>query len=296
LSKKKPGEQKSAPAPVISKIPLPISDSPLVIDLPDGQKLVVGKMIQGSVIEVATWRGTGRPDSRTSRLMLGMSIGDVNPTPEEKAATEASGNAPTIHSATDAPQAPKSQAQAWLDYLAAKYPSLKFLKGKKIPQVKLPKVAAPKKGKAPKAKAAKAIANKPAVESVEGASIANELVAEESRPSTSRTTSSPKKKIGGFKAIKLSNSSGKKQAPSAEAKSFTYETSSDDDISAWLDQISEKARVRVEAESVAPAKSARTKPEVSLDDIFGKAGAAKKAPARRTNVAKKSASAPKKRK
>jgi len=41
--------------------------------LPDGQKLVIGKMSQGSVIEVATWRGTGRPDSRTSRLMLGMS-------------------------------------------------------------------------------------------------------------------------------------------------------------------------------------------------------------------------------
>jgi hypothetical protein len=60
-------------APVVTNLPLPISDTPLVIDLPDGQKLVIGKMSQGSVIEVATWRGTGRPDSRTSRLMLGMS-------------------------------------------------------------------------------------------------------------------------------------------------------------------------------------------------------------------------------
>lgn len=59
--------------PKLSKLPLPATDSPLVIDLPDGQKLVIGKMSQGSVIEVATWRGTGRPDSRTSRLMLGMS-------------------------------------------------------------------------------------------------------------------------------------------------------------------------------------------------------------------------------
>jgi hypothetical protein len=59
--------------PKVSKLPLPVTDSPLVIDLPDGQKLVIGKMSQGSVIEVATWRGTGRPDSRTSRLMLGMS-------------------------------------------------------------------------------------------------------------------------------------------------------------------------------------------------------------------------------
>lgn len=35
-------------------------------------------MVQGSVIEVATWRGVGRPDSRTSRLMLGMGTGNVN--------------------------------------------------------------------------------------------------------------------------------------------------------------------------------------------------------------------------
>jgi hypothetical protein len=70
-------------APKVSKLPLPISDSPLVIDLPDGQKIVVGKMTQGSVIEVATWRGVGRPDSRTSRLMLGMGNGNVNDDSEE---------------------------------------------------------------------------------------------------------------------------------------------------------------------------------------------------------------------
>lgn len=65
-------------APKVSKLPLPVSDSPLVIDLPDGQKIVVGKMSTGSVIEVATWRGVGRPDSRTSRLMLGVGTGNVN--------------------------------------------------------------------------------------------------------------------------------------------------------------------------------------------------------------------------
>jgi hypothetical protein len=74
MAKKTPAPQ--APAKV-SQLPLPISDSPLVIDLPDGQKLVIGKMAEGSVIEVATWRGTGRPDSRTSRLMLGMSPGNL---------------------------------------------------------------------------------------------------------------------------------------------------------------------------------------------------------------------------
>lgn len=65
-----------AAEPAISTIPLPTQDTPLVIDLPDGQKLVVGNMAQGTVIEVATWRGTGRPDSRTNRLMLGVSSTD----------------------------------------------------------------------------------------------------------------------------------------------------------------------------------------------------------------------------
>ena len=67
------------PAPVITSLPMASADSPLVIDLPDGQKLVVGTMAAGTVIEVATWRGTGRPDSRTSRLMLGMSSNDAAP-------------------------------------------------------------------------------------------------------------------------------------------------------------------------------------------------------------------------
>ncbi|MEJ6761085.1 MAG: hypothetical protein QNK54_03705 [Candidatus Planktophila sp.] len=67
-------------APKVSQIPIPVSDTPVVIDLPDGQKLVIGQLATGSVIEVATWRGTGRPDSRTSRLMLGMSGGTLNPT------------------------------------------------------------------------------------------------------------------------------------------------------------------------------------------------------------------------
>lgn len=77
------------PAPVVTSLPLPSSDSVLVIDLPDGQKLLVGKMNHGTVIEVATWRGTGRPDSRTNRLMLGMSSSDAesqinSPSPEEE--------------------------------------------------------------------------------------------------------------------------------------------------------------------------------------------------------------------
>jgi len=55
------------------KIPQIDSEAPLVIDLPDGQKLIVGNIPTGTIIEVATWRGTGRPDSRTTRMMLGVS-------------------------------------------------------------------------------------------------------------------------------------------------------------------------------------------------------------------------------
>lgn len=81
-------------APKVSKLPLPISDSPLVIDLPDGQKIVVGKMTQGSVIEVATWRGVGRPDSRTSRLMLGMGNGNVNEDSDDESQQAGPANPP----------------------------------------------------------------------------------------------------------------------------------------------------------------------------------------------------------
>ena len=66
-------KSQNSAAPEVSSLPIQQDQSPLVIDLPDGQKLVVGHLSNGSVIEVATWRGTGRPDSRTSRLMLGMS-------------------------------------------------------------------------------------------------------------------------------------------------------------------------------------------------------------------------------
>ena len=63
--------------PIVTRIPLPASETAMVIDLPDGQKLVVGKMEHGTVIEVATWRGTGRPDSRTNRMMLGLSSSEA---------------------------------------------------------------------------------------------------------------------------------------------------------------------------------------------------------------------------
>jgi hypothetical protein len=84
-----PNKKPENSAPTVSKLPLPLTDSALVIDLPDGQKIVVGKMTQGSVIEVATWRGVGRPDSRTSRLMLGVGSGNVDEDPSVPEASSA---------------------------------------------------------------------------------------------------------------------------------------------------------------------------------------------------------------
>lgn len=68
--------------------PLPLAaaheNPPLVVDLPEGQKLVVGNLDPGTVIEVATWRGTGRPDSRTNRLMLGVSTNEEENIPRTR--------------------------------------------------------------------------------------------------------------------------------------------------------------------------------------------------------------------
>lgn len=69
-----------------NELPLTTRESqpPLVVDLPDGQKLVVGDLDPGTVIEVATWRGTGRPDSRTNRFMLGVSTNESEGIPSKR--------------------------------------------------------------------------------------------------------------------------------------------------------------------------------------------------------------------
>ena len=59
-------------------------DPSLVVDLPDGQKLIVGELPEGTIIEVATWRGTGRPDSRANRLLLGVGSAQSFSPPKEQ--------------------------------------------------------------------------------------------------------------------------------------------------------------------------------------------------------------------
>ena len=47
-------------------------DDHIVVDLPDGQKIILGSVAPGTVIEIAAWRGVDRPDSRTTRIVLGV--------------------------------------------------------------------------------------------------------------------------------------------------------------------------------------------------------------------------------
>ena len=84
--KKKPENME----PKISRLPVELSEAPLVIDLPDGQKIILSKLQEGAVIEVATWHGTGRPDSRTNRFMLGMTTGQSSDSQATAAPSEAS--------------------------------------------------------------------------------------------------------------------------------------------------------------------------------------------------------------
>ena len=269
------------PAPVISKLPIPISDSPLVIDLPDGQKLVVGKMIQGTVIEVATWRGTGRPDSRTSRLMLGMSVGDVNPAPETPSAPNADG-APSPTSAAPRPTRKKSsnpriaQVQEVL-FAIIDHPLFKKLFGKPAPKAS--------RKKAPIAPAAAS------TEAVTGPMPAAP-VSPFAQPVAAPTKMGLIAKLFGptpKKPRKVKR--GKRPSPATSGTSVTTvkggSISEVDDISAWLDEISTKAKAKVEGgvtggKSTSTAKKSSAKP----------APTAKKA----TKPFKKSAAVAKKRK
>ena len=280
--KKNKAEEVKAP-PVISKLPIPISDSPLVIDLPDGQKLVVGRMIQGSVIEVATWRGTGRPDSRTSRLMLGMSVGDVNSTPEQSnSEAQSTGDHNTQSQRTSQlsnPQLAKVQEFWWA---ITANPLFKKLFGK--PE--------PKQARAPKSPVAAQVVEAPAAPDA----IAT-IPAEPISPFTQTASPSAKKSKAGLaqKLFGSSNSAksakpGKKVKVSKGSRAATswsgstgtsVPTASGDEIDAWLEEISSKAKARVESKSAPVKAGARPSSSAKKSSSVGKT--AKKA----TPVAKK---------
>lgn len=73
--------------PGVTAVP---SGDELVIDLPEGQKVILGRLPPGTVVEIASWRGTGPPDSRTSRLLLGTTEGTASHDPTSRTVTRAS--------------------------------------------------------------------------------------------------------------------------------------------------------------------------------------------------------------
>jgi hypothetical protein len=210
----------------VTQLPLPISDSPLVIDLPDGQKLVIGKMAEGSVIEVATWRGTGRPDSRTSRLMLGMSQGKLA---DEEQLAEGKKSAPK-----------KPEGYKKYLYMATMILKQVFVQVKKI---KLPKsLSLPIKGITGGRKNKKSFARKPGELSATGSD--NSVTLDSKFVSADTSPAATTKPV-----TKFSSSSA---------------SESQESIDQWLDQImkksqaSSKSAVKKAVKPAAVAKSGST--------------------------------------
>lgn len=56
------------------------SPSEIEITLPEGQKLTIRSLDPGSVVEVASWRGTGKPDETAIRMLFGASGPDAENT------------------------------------------------------------------------------------------------------------------------------------------------------------------------------------------------------------------------
>ena len=40
------------------------------VELPEGHQLIIGEMPPGTVVEVATWQGVGRPDESANRFLI----------------------------------------------------------------------------------------------------------------------------------------------------------------------------------------------------------------------------------
>lgn len=65
------------------------ADAPIAIDLPDGQRLLVGELPAGTAVEIATWKGIGRPGPDTHRLLLGVTrSAEVNLSPTAQAVAD----------------------------------------------------------------------------------------------------------------------------------------------------------------------------------------------------------------
>ena len=217
-------KKETTPQPAkVSQLPLPISDSPLVIDLPDGQKLVIGKMAEGSVIEVATWRGTGRPDSRTSRLMLGMSPGNI----------ASDGADATGYSSGSKPD---KQLTGIAKYLAPVMSILKKVVNllKKLPLGKLKKIKLPSFKRPIRKK-------RDAISAIASLSSSNSENSQSSQSSESKELKEPTDSI--------------KSIPTSASSFRSSKSESKDEVDDWLAQIMQKAESKSKIEPKAKAST-----------------------------------------
>jgi hypothetical protein len=67
----------------------------LTIDLPNNQKLTIGQLKPDTIVEIATWKGSGAPDENSVRMLIGASLqnGAEMAAQNEEAASAAVANA-----------------------------------------------------------------------------------------------------------------------------------------------------------------------------------------------------------
>jgi len=75
------------------------------VELPEGHQLIIGELPAGTVVEVATWQGVGRPDDTTNRFLLTADGPGLQPRQREELETSQEAPAPA-----PAPEPVKSES------------------------------------------------------------------------------------------------------------------------------------------------------------------------------------------
>lgn len=52
------------------KFPAPLEGYAATVELPEGHHVTIGELTPGTIVEVATWEGTGKPDQTTRRFLI----------------------------------------------------------------------------------------------------------------------------------------------------------------------------------------------------------------------------------
>jgi len=52
------------------KFPAPLEGYAATVELPEGHHVTIGELTPGTIVEVATWNGTGKPDETTKRFLI----------------------------------------------------------------------------------------------------------------------------------------------------------------------------------------------------------------------------------